>query len=379
MNIGYLCGEYPPCRNGGIGTFTKEIAEGLTARGHKIVVFGIYYETVLKVSSPIFEIINNISIYRYPFIKYTKNSYLDELINRFRLFLYIKGLIKEHRLDLIEGYDSTGLLPIRLKLPLVTRLHGSVTFFGRELKRPFSGFTSLLERIQLKKSALIIGVSKYVLDRSYKYFNIKNRSIVIYNSVKPYKNLTRGEENLILYYGLIAPKKGSEQLIHAIIKVLNVSPEYKLYLIGKSSTMPNGHSYSEFLKSLLPCELQGKVFFYDAMSKEDLLNYVSNSFCCVFPSYIECFALAPMEAMALGKPVIYSKLHSGPELIKDGYDGLLVDPSNINEIAEKILSLIQDKNYARKLGENAQNSIQTNFNYDQWIIENERAYEGLLN
>ncbi len=66
----------------------------------------------------------------------------------------------------------------------------------------------------------------------------------------------------------------------------------------------------------------------------------------MFPSYAEAFALAPLEAMAAGCPTVYSQRGSGPELIENNRDGLLVEPDQPGEIAETIIRVLEDNNLA---------------------------------
>jgi glycosyltransferase involved in cell wall biosynthesis len=382
MNIGILCGEYPPCNNGGIGTYTKDIAEGLAKLGHNVIVFGIYQEMYLKIENQIDEVINNVNVIRIPYKKYLKNPYINDIINRIYLWYFTNTLISKKSLNIIESYDSTGMLPFGIKVPLVTRLHGTVTFFGRELNRPYSKFISWFEKQQLKKSKLIIGVSKYVLDQSLKYFDIKKNGIVIYNSVvlpNVYADNNKSENKYILYFGSLLPKKGVEQLVLSMKSVFEKFPDFRLLMVGKSFIMKGGTPYPEYLRSLLPEEFQDKLKVINHLAKEELYSYIAGSYCCVFPSFSECFSLAPMEAMSLGKPVIYSTLHSGPELITEGVDGLLANPANVQEIADKIIWLINNPDKAKLIGVNGKNTIETRFNYENWLLENEKTYLNLIN
>jgi glycosyltransferase involved in cell wall biosynthesis len=381
MNIGILCGEYPPCKNGGIGTYTKDIAEGLTKMGHNVIVFGIYKEIYLKIDKTIEEEINYVKVIRIPFKKNTNNPYIDDLLNRLYLWHFTNKLIVNKSLNIIESYDSTGMLPFGTKVPVVTRLHGTVTFFGRELNRPYSRFISFFERQQLKKSKLIIGVSKYVLDQSIKYFNLRKNGIVIYNSViiPDIKSAFKTpDEKYILYFGSILPKKGVEQLILSMKNVFEKNPDFSLIMIGKSFVMKDGTAYPDYLSSLLPKEYHKKLKVISHLDKVELYSYIAGSYCCVFPSFSECFSLAPMEAMSLGKPVVYSTLHSGPELITDGVNGLLVNPANVQEIADKIIWLINNPDKAKSFGEQGKKTIETRFNYDAWLRENEKMYFDLI-
>lgn len=379
MRIGFVCGEYPPCNNGGIGTYTKELAEGLSTKGHEVVVFGFYYPYYLKLESKISEKINGVEIIRIPFKKHSKISVLNEIINRFSFWRYTRKIIVEKNLEVIEVYDSTGVLPFPVGIPKITRLHGSVTFFGKELNRPFSRSSYWFEYLQLITSTEVIGVSKYVLDKTRTYFKLKNKGRVIHNSV--HESITNGPRKIetrdvqyLLFFGSLLPKKGIEQLVESMNIVLRKFPDVKLYIVGKSDITKSGLPYTDYLLSLVEPNFHESIVFYGHRSKEDLLPLIQDSYCCVLPSYSECFSLAPMEAMTLGVPVIYSNLHSGPELIDSGIDGLLVDPVNINDIAEKIIRLLEDPEFSRNLGKRGQLKINNKFNFLHWLNTNEEFF-----
>jgi glycosyltransferase involved in cell wall biosynthesis len=379
MNIGIICGEYPPCNNGGIGTYTKELAEGLVNKGNYVVVFGFYYPYYLKVENTIVEKINGVEVVRMPFKKYSRITLFNEIANRFSFWLFTRKIISEKKLDVVEVYDSTGVLPFPVQVPKITRLHGSVTFFGKELNRPFSRSSYWFEYLQLITSNEIVGVSRYVLDKTKIYFNLKIGGRVIHNSVQvpttngPEKIETTGVQYL-LFFGSLLPKKGIEQLVESMNIVFKKFPNVKLYIVGKSDKIKSGVSYTDYLLNLVEPNFRDGLVFFGHRNKEDLLPLIQKSYCCVLPSHSECFSLAPMEAMTLGVPVIYSRLHSGPELIDSGIDGLLVDPSNISDIAAKIISLLEDPEFSRDLGKRGQLKINDDFNFVDWVNTNENFF-----
>ncbi|WP_144180789.1 glycosyltransferase, partial [Pseudomonas sp. Kh14] len=67
----------------------------------------------------------------------------------------------------------------------------------------------------------------------------------------------------------------------------------------------------------------------------------------VFPSLYEGFGLPPLEAMACGTPVITSNVSSLPEVVGDA--ALLVSPENVEEIANAMVSIIEDTELKKKL------------------------------
>ena len=73
-------------------------------------------------------------------------------------------------------------------------------------------------------------------------------------------------------------------------------------------------------------------------------------------------SLALLEAMSMGKPIIATRVGGIPEAIEDGNDGLLVEP-DIDEIAEKIVYLLQNKNKAEEIGRSAKRTAEEKFTW----------------
>jgi glycosyltransferase involved in cell wall biosynthesis len=79
--------------------------------------------------------------------------------------------------------------------------------------------------------------------------------------------------------------------------------------------------------------------------------------------------------MSVGRPVIYSSTGPGPEIVEDGVSGLLCDPFNPDDIADKLIRLLQEDSLAATLGRNARRRVTARFNKGQWIQKNLAVYE----
>jgi len=73
--------------------------------------------------------------------------------------------------------------------------------------------------------------------------------------------------------------------------------------------------------------------------------------------------LVILEAMAVGRPVIASKVGGVVELIRDGENGLLVDPNRADLLADKVVNLLDDLNLRKELGEQAISFVKQKFSY----------------
>lgn len=385
MHILFVCNEYPPCNHGGIGSFTKDLAEGLVAKGFSVSVVGIYNSDVFRLSLPSQEIISGVNVYRYPEKKVSGFPRFKALLNRIYLLKVIRKLHCDKTVDVIECPDSQGWLALGAPkgISLITRLHGGEAYFGHELQRPFSRLNGMLEKWQFKKSNRLVSVSHYTAKKTLKIFNLEKDYEVIYNSVRVPRSFLNLDENSfvrgrIVFTGSLIPKKGVQELILAMNTVLKLYPHAELHLAGKNNLILGNERYQDFLSGLLSDELLQRVKFLGPLDREkELFPLLSSAEVCCYPSYSEAFALAPLEAMAMGKAVVFTKLSSGPEAIVHGESGLLCDPKNPSDIAKNIIKLLENKSATDQLRVKARSRIENNFSYPEWLQKNIHCYKGV--
>jgi glycosyltransferase involved in cell wall biosynthesis len=138
----------------------------------------------------------------------------------------------------------------------------------------------------------------------------------------------------VIFTGSLVQKKGVFQLAKAWNIVVKEIPDARLLILGKG---PVGK-----VAAFLQGATKSSVIFKGHVDKDELYACLAHSAVAVFPSYAEAFALAPLEAMACGTAVINSNRTSGPELIDDGVNGLLIDPDNVEQLASAIITLLNE-------------------------------------
>ena len=130
----------------------------------------------------------------------------------------------------------------------------------------------------------------------------------------------------------------------------------------------------EMLSSLLEPAQQESVEFHGHTDRQELLNALQKATVGVFPSYAESFGLAPAESMAAACPTIYSQRGCGGELVRDGKDGLLIDPDEPAQIAAAIVRLLEDDQLAKELATSGQARIREKFSLDAQLSRNIAFY-----
>jgi glycosyltransferase involved in cell wall biosynthesis len=237
-----------------------------------------------------------------------------------------------------------------------------------------------LERAAFDRADAWCTVSRYAAERTRCLFGLpRGPGALLYNPVdQSFKIRPLARSRDVVFAGTLAAKKGIISLIRAWRRVLDACSGARLHTFGKDVTAPGGGSMQAYLRTQLDAETAKTVVFHGHVAREELLRVYRGARLAVFPSYAEAFALAPLEAMACGCPVIYTRRGPGPELIRDEQDGLLVDPDRPEEIGAAIVRLLADDQAASRFGEAGQARARNRFSLQVLVSQNEAFYTSCL-
>ena len=202
-------------------------------------------------------------------------------------------------------------------------------FFTKKEKIYFSPMKYLS-----RKADLVITISKNEKDRIIRKGYSKNVTYVYHGIDKSIKNIAKSVNNLPNEYVLAVGRINIRKNISTLIKSMSLikNKNIKLVIVGEDSWKKENINIDEKLKS--------RIVFLKNISNEELGYIYSNAKVFCFVSLDEGFGLPIVEAMSFGIPVICSNISVMPEV--SGNAGILVDPYNENEIAEKIDLLLKD-------------------------------------
>lgn len=143
-------------------------------------------------------------------------------------------------------------------------------------------------------------------------------------------------DKFILYVGGFSPRKNIKGLIQAFSLVKSKLKEpFKLVILGKK-----GRSYYDYRDTAYELGLKDDVVFTGYVPVDELPLFYNAAHIFCYPSFYEGFGLPPLEAMACGTPTIASNVTSIPEVLGD--DAVYIDPHDVHDISDKLLSLIED-------------------------------------
>lgn len=207
---------------------------------------------------------------------------------------------------------------------------------------------SYLEKWEIKKIQYIIIVSPH-LKRCLEKMGAKNIS-VIPNSIdlNRFDVADESVEGRVLFVGRLLPIKGIENLIKAMRHILNRKYDAHLHIVGPVDDADYFKYLNELVKKL---GLIKRVKFTGGLCDEDLLNEYAKCSVFVLPSLEESQGLVLLEAMATGKPILATNVGGIPYIVKNNKTGFLVEYGSVEELAEKIMKLLKDKELRRKMGE----------------------------
>jgi glycosyltransferase involved in cell wall biosynthesis len=299
---------------------------------------------------------------------------------RVRLFRTVAGWARARQIDLIEVPDWQGWAAgwPALPTPVVARLHGSTTYFAREMGGAPRMVTRVLERASLARADFSCSVSRYTAERTRAIFGLpRHADAVLQNPVDvPNGNTSEPRSAAdVVFAGTLTAKKGVASLVDAWPAVVRACPTAHLHIYGKDGRTSTGASMRAFLEQRLGHEARASVAFYGHRHRAEVLSALRRARVAVFPSFAEACAMAPLEAMACGCPTISSVRGSGPELFEDGRDGLLVDPGDPRAIATAITRVLTDDALARRLGTAGNRHARTAFSLEGRLAANIAFYQ----
>ncbi len=205
---------------------------------------------------------------------------------------------------------------------------------------------------------------------------------VIYNGVESDKfgNLSKNKNILkplgisendcvIITAARLVEQKNHKASIKAFSKISKICPDCKMIFAGSGKLEDN-------LKNMVnELSLGNKIFFLG--KRDDIPEILAASDIFLMPSYKEGFSNAILEAMASELPVIISDIGCNREAVKDGDEGFLIKPDNIEQISEKILTLVNNAKLRKETGAKAKARAQM-FSIDKMVENLQNYYLSLL-
>ena len=261
----------------------------------------------------------------------------------FAVSAFARALAKRlmgHRYDVVHAHNVPSAPAMRIaRGGRVLTLHG---VFSEQVGYLHGGLAGRLgawaERKALEWADTVTAVSRGVAERYRSLgFDVLHVPNAIDLADLP-EGRTRLSERQVVYCGRLSREKGVDLLIEAIQRV-----DANLVVVG-------GGPLERELRELARGD--PRVRFTGPLPRGEALKLVKGSDVFVLPSRHEGLSTALLEAMAMGVPVVATRVGGNVELVEHGVTGLLVEPEP-SQLAGAISLLLEDRSLARRLAENA--------------------------
>jgi glycosyltransferase involved in cell wall biosynthesis len=165
-------------------------------------------------------------------------------------------------------------------------------------------------------------------------------------------------------------EKDIGSLIAAMEHVAVECPSAVCVIAGEGSHKP------ELLAQIRRSGLEGRVRLLGYRS--DVMAILNASDLFVLPSLTESFGLVLLEAMALGKPVLATRVGGPVEIVVEGETGLLVPPSDPGALGRAMLALLRDPATGAEMGRNGRERFRERYTVERMARATRAVYEGVL-
>jgi len=254
---------------------------------------------------------------------------------------------------------------------------------------PTSKLTRFLVRILVKYWIhKTIFVSKATAKH---YFSVNKRNkkwVVIYNGIDQasFSELAEKDETHLKNHGvdlpgkdsigivgLLTPWKGHYFVIHAFAEIVKNHPKARLWIVGSG----NDCRYREQLeKQVRELRLNGKVIFTGYV--REVAGIIKNLSVLVSASTNpDPLPRTLLEGMALGIPIVAPAIGGIPEQIRDGENGYLFEPENVEDMAKCISELLDNQERAESFGLASLRVIRERFGISRYVNSVENIYKSL--
>ncbi len=308
--------------------------------------------------------------------------------NPLTIAYHVAKQLRQIRPDIVHTHkykDSVlGALVARcLQVPRVVRVvHGMPEPFNG-LKNLKMALYSLADRFATRWFIdKVVAVSSDI-ERSLVQIYGADRVVCIHNGidleavrVTVQRSLKRTEWNiddktvLVGTVGRLVPVKGHATLLAALQILHETNPNVKLLLIGKGPLRE--HLEEEVKRRGLE---QAVIFGGHQEQSYDFINMMD---IFVLPSLHEGIPMVLLEALALTRPVIASRVGGIPEVVSQGVSGILVSPTDASELAIALREMIQDQPKSVELGLAGRRQVEHEFDASLMANRTAAMYQALL-
>ncbi|MEP7341327.1 MAG: glycosyltransferase family 4 protein [Acidobacteriota bacterium] len=167
-----------------------------------------------------------------------------------------------------------------------------------------------------------------------------------------------------VFVGVLCAEKGYEELL----AIAGLRPQIEFNLIG---VRLDGEDAGDG-------PLPGNVVLHGEVSQDAVWDALCDADLFIFPSHLEGFPIAVLEAMAAGLPIIATRVGAIPEMIEQGIGGYLVHPGDISGLLSALDTLAENESLRIRMGKHNAQSCKSRYSYKRAANSQVGLYDDLL-
>jgi glycosyltransferase involved in cell wall biosynthesis len=379
MRIAYFIPGWPPdLASNGIAATLGRLANALEKLGHEVhfitpVLFdGVQDSRILLLEPDQHSGLIDRVRWKFDFERKKFESVALRISEQLQVLILTKK-IEIFQMEETEGW--VGLVASRTMIPVVTRLHGpwftQATIRSQKNLRKSHDGRIRREGVAIKSSFAVTAPSASVLQATKEFYGkISSITEVIPNPVPMPSNVDIWSEKesdkfTLLFVGRFDEVKGGDVVLRAFAELLKKYPFLKLLFIGPDvgarTKAGKQVRFEEFVQTELPSEASSRIEFLGQIPHSLIEQWRKKSAITIVASRYETFGNAVAEAMAIGSPIVATRVGGIPELLQDGRNALLVEPGDHLKLANACSLMLENPQMGADLGRQARADCAKNF------------------
>jgi glycosyltransferase involved in cell wall biosynthesis len=376
MNVCLISREYPPFFGGGIGAYTVRWSRALAAHGHRVVVV-----TVSDDGRETRDRDGDVTVIRLPFIRGSGqtgdwsgphpaiadgptlgafHAFSPVAVFSMQVAQALPRLVREFEVEIIEVPDTgaLGWFPLLRRRcgadgpPMVTCVHSPTEWISRWNVAPLTGRRDAelvwMERDSAAWSDGLVAPSGAMAAWVADHWGVGTPAVIPYplgdleQIARASARRTEGPRlgRSIVFAGRLEPRKGVRVLLEGFALAASKGADLSLDLVGED--MPeSGGMHGQRLLERLPPAIRACVRAHGRLETAAIDALRAPALAVAVPSPMDNFPNTCMEAMALGKVVLAAGAGGMADMIRDGVDGLLFRPEDVESCAETLLRIAE--------------------------------------
>ncbi len=374
-----LSWEYPPLVVGGIAAHVDGLARAMQRAGHEVVVCSLHHP-----DEPDDTVVDGVRVLRAdPGMPWLPD---EDLVARMasanHQLVQLSAQLGDWRPEVIHAHDwlvawAGDTLKTLLGVPLVATIHATERGrHGGHLPAGLPGTINSIEWWLTYQAREIIACSRYMVREVIHSFELPAEKVhLVPNGVDTdrWKGAVAApasqREPLVIAWGRVQYEKGFQVLARAIGELRQRVPGVRCVIAGRGTYLPE-------LQTQIDMEgVSDIVHLAGFVPDNELHEMLQRASCVVIPSLYEPFGIVALEGMAAGAPTIVARTGGLAEIVEGTDAGMLFEPGNHHELADRIADVLADTAAADTMRVNAAVLLGKTYTWDAIAVETVEVYK----